>query len=366
MTGSYRSVGDPAAPNIESGSAKRANFEYIPALDGMRAVAILAVVLAHFGLDLVVPGGFGVTLFFFISGFLITRLLIAEYKKNDRIAVGAFYVRRFLRLGPALLTTTGLVTVAYLLLGESIGKWEVIAALLYFMNYYYVWIGHITLPLGVLWSLAVEEHYYAVYPLLFAFAWKNSLRFTLWLLSISIAVLFWRIIIAVEWHDTIWQNYYRTDTRIDSILYGAILACLLENGRFDGLLRNLGGAIAVTIAMLVVILTFIYRNETFRETARYSLQGMALVPIFYAILFDRRFAPARAILELPPMIWIGRLSYSLYLWHEVVLSIVPKLLPTQAPWSRYLISLPLCFIVASLSYYGVERPFLLLRRSYRR
>jgi peptidoglycan/LPS O-acetylase OafA/YrhL len=347
-------------------SASRASFVYIPALDGMRAVAILLVILSHFGLDIFIPGGFGVTLFFFISGFLITRLLIAEQRTNGRISIRAFYMRRFLRLGPALITMIGIVSVTYFFFVGPIYGWEIVAAIFYAMNYYAIWFGPIAMPINVLWSLAIEEHYYAAFPAIFSLTWKFRERFIIWLLVVSAAVLLWRVFLVFGWHAPMEQNYYRTDTRIDSILYGAILAGVLELQQGDKFVVKLGGLGVFTVAILIVLLTFVYRNETFRETARYSLQGLALIPIFCAILFAEQFALARRILELPMMIWIGRLSYSLYLWHEVVLFFVTKLIPTGALSSRYLIALALSVATASVSYYCIEKPFQTLRKTYRR
>jgi len=329
----------------------------------MRAVAIMLVLLSHFELRLL-PGGFGVTLFFFISGLLITRLLIAEFNATSRIAIGAFYVRRILRLGPALVANVGLVTALYLLLGEPGSKWEVLAALFYVMNYYVVLGGALPLPLGTLWSLAVEEHYYAVYPWLLSLGWNRPARFLKALAAGCVVILVWRIVLACLWPDAIWQHYYRTDTRIDSILYGAILAGLLEMPDIDRFFRAIGGWAGMTAGTALLLLTFIYRDEVFRQTVRYSIQGVALIPVFYAILFNPRFTFLRRILEFPVLRLIGQLSYSLYLWHAAVMSIVPKFLP-ETTWSLYLVQLPLCFVVAALSYYGLERPLQALRKAYR-
>ena len=342
----------------------RASYDYIPSLDGMRAVAILLVVLSHFGLGAVVPGGFGVTLFFFISGFLITRLLIAEFNANQRTAIGAFYIRRFLRLGPALAFNIGLVTALYLMLGEPTSKWEVMAGVFYMMNYYYVLGGALPMPLGTLWSLAVEEHYYALYPWLFSIGWHRPVRFLKLLIAGCIVVLIWRSALASLWPDVIWQHYYRTDTRIDSILYGAILACLLEMPDIDRFFRVVGGWSGVAAATALLLLTFVYRDEVSRQTVRYSLQGIALIPIFYGVLFNPQFVLLRRILETPVLRLIGQLSYSLYLWHEVVLTVAPQFLPDTA-LSLYLVQLPLCFVIAAISYYGLERPLLTLRKAYR-
>jgi peptidoglycan/LPS O-acetylase OafA/YrhL len=341
-----------------------ASFKYIPALDGMRAVAILLVIGSHFGLDFFVPGGFGVTLFFFISGFLITRLLIAEEKKTGEVLIAAFYIRRFLRLGPALAVMIIVVSSSYFLVVGAMDYREIVAAIFYSMNYYGLFF-QVAMPIGILWSLAVEEHYYAVYPVIFSLSWKFRERFVLGLVLVSLAILLWRIYLVFGSSASIDGIYYRTDTRIDSILYGAILAGMLEIRAYDVIVARIATFEGFAVATLIIILTFVYRNDAFRETIRYTLQGFALIPIFVSVLFVDRFSLIRQFLERRLMIWIGRLSYSLYLWHEAILFFAGRLFPSNSLPIRYLVVLPSVFGVAALSYYLVEKPFQAIRRKMR-
>jgi peptidoglycan/LPS O-acetylase OafA/YrhL len=343
----------------------RASFDYIPELDGLRGVSILLVVVGHFGLGDLVPGGLGVTIFFFISGFLITRLLIAEYKQAGRISLRAFYARRFLRLAPALLTMLAIVTIVWIALGKPISGKQIFSAIFYMMNYYYIFGGDRVLPLEPLWSLAVEEHYYLVYPVLFLLFWRFKSRFLLGLISVSLAVLIWRSVYVLHLHGGEDHTYYATDTRIDSILYGAILSVIIET-KFcviDYVRRNSAFA---WLGFLALTFTLVFRNEVFRETLRYSIQGIALIPIFVSVLFSNKIELVRRPLQLRLLIWIGKISYSLYLWHEVAFSLVASVIPLRFAAVSYPTAAMLSFAVAALSYYGVEGPFRKARKLFSR
>jgi peptidoglycan/LPS O-acetylase OafA/YrhL len=288
-------------------------MKYVPAIDGLRALAIGAVVASHFGADGVIPGGFGVTLFFFISGYLITTLMIREYAENGTISISSFYARRLLRLAPALMAMILAVSFTFFVLFGFVNGSQASAGIFYYMNYYILWGGKADMPLGPLWSLAVEEHYYLLFPAIFLWLWKYKERFVASVVAV-IAVLLWRTFLILMWHVGQDRTYLATDTRIDSILYGAILAGML-NTSWTIVAKHFESWIALISASLMLLITFVYRNEVFRETARYSLQGIALLPLFYATLFSSRLALVRSILETGPFLWIGKLSYSLYLWH---------------------------------------------------
>jgi peptidoglycan/LPS O-acetylase OafA/YrhL len=288
-------------------------MKYVPAIDGLRALAIGAVVASHFGADGVIPGGFGVTLFFFISGYLITTLMIREYAENGTISISSFYARRLLRLAPALMAMILAVSFTFFVLFGFVNGSQASAGIFYYMNYYVLWGGKADMPLGPLWSLAVEEHYYLLFPAIFLWLWKYKERFVASVVAV-IAVLLWRTFLILMWHVGQDRTYLATDTRMDSILYGAILAGML-NTSWTIVAKHFESWFALISASLMLLITFVYRNEVFRETARYSLQGMALLPLFYATLFSSRLALVRSILETGPFLWIGKLSYSLYLWH---------------------------------------------------
>ena len=144
----------------------------IPSLDGLRAISILIVFMAHARLSPYLPGGFGVTIFFFLSGFLITTLFYREAERYGQIDLKAFYLRRALRLSPPLLVTLA-ITYTLVSLGLFLGKIDPLAIasqVFYFYNYYSVFVPDSTegaRGLNVLWSLAVEEHFYLIFPWLF-------------------------------------------------------------------------------------------------------------------------------------------------------------------------------------------------------
>ena len=330
----------------------------------MRAVAIGIVIISHLGADRFVPGGFGVTLFFFISGYLITGLLIQEKDAIGKIAIPSFYMRRFLRLGPALIAMIAIVSIVYYLLFSSISYSQILAGLLYYTNFYEILGKPSPLPLGPLWSLAVEEHYYLIYPLIFAVSWKRREGFLAGLVVLTVIVLLWRVALIVYWQAPAVRTYVATDTRIDSILYGAILA-VLPHTRFSGIARYFEHWAAIAIAVLTLLLTFLYRDPSFRETFRYSLQGIAILPLFYSLLFFPQFSGARSILTFPPIVWIGQLSYSLYLYHFPILFFVPELLPNVGSVSLISVELMAAIAAASFSFYCIERPFRKLRDRYR-
>lgn len=317
----------------------------------MRAVAILLVLFSHLLKDGVVPGGLGVTFFFFISGFLITGLLIDELDRSSSIDIKGFYIRRFMRLAPALLTMVAVVSLTYFLAFGVSSANEVIAAVFYFMNFYVISKGAMALPLGPLWSLAIEEHFYLVFPILVANLWKFGERFLIGLAVVCCAVLVWRIFLVSSGMPEI-RTYVGTDTRIDSILFGALLAIGI---RLKLNLDWLASRMAVTVSLILLLATLVIRNPTFRETARYSIQGLAFFPLFYFILY--RQSVFRTLLETPAATWIGKISYSLYLWHFPILAFVtPKLAPHTNPVITGSAVLGISFFLASLSYYFVETP----------
>ena len=157
------------APSMSAPASQSDPTGQIPALDGLRAVSILLVMVSHAGFGHIEPGGLGVTLFFGISGFIITRLLLAEHAATGRVALGAFYARRFLRLSPALLIYAACAGLAMAALGDPFRLAEWLAMLFYAANFWKLWGGFpdgalAPHPFGILWSLAVEEQYYLIYP----------------------------------------------------------------------------------------------------------------------------------------------------------------------------------------------------------
>ena len=161
-------IGAEPAPIALSGPAPATAHDYLAGLDGLRAISITLVIVGHLGFGSFVPGGLGVTIFFFISGFLITRLLFAERERNGRLDLWRFYARRSLRLLPEMAVL--LAMLAFVIgpaLGQSVLPMQAVAALTYWTNYYVISgadaCAHCAVT-GHLWSLAVEEHFYLLMP----------------------------------------------------------------------------------------------------------------------------------------------------------------------------------------------------------
>jgi peptidoglycan/LPS O-acetylase OafA/YrhL len=323
-------------------------MKHLPALDGLRAFAILTVVASHV-LTPVIPGGFGVTLFFFISGFIITRMMLSQ--DFGRANIKAFYVRRFFRLAPALFVFILLSGLAMWCLGLPIPAQDYLATLFYFANYHQFAHDHgVNSPLGITWSLAVEEHFYFGFPLLFVRARRNLAKY---LIAVVLGVLAWRCTLVFGWHVPTARTYLSTDTRLDSIAWGCLLSVMIHER--SAWLAWMSNRLALTVSALVLLGTLAIRDEQFRETFRYSLQGIALMPIFCRLFWDARSAGVvRTALESPGAVFIGNISYSLYLYHFLALSMAELLLPRSAEMKAAAI---VCgFAAAIASYYLVENP----------
>jgi peptidoglycan/LPS O-acetylase OafA/YrhL len=350
--------------------------QIIPSLDGIRAISVLIVVLGHSGLEALVPGGLGVTIFFFLSGYLISTLMLAENERTGKINILQFYARRMLRLMPPLFVSLAIaygLTYAGLLSG-GITVSGLAAQLFYFANYYGLFFdpGH-TVPdgTGILWSLAVEEHFYIFYPLFLTLLLRSALRPRTigTLLGIGcLVVLAWRIHLVQAPDFVSYRTYYASDTRIDSIIYGCILAIVLnpvrERHRDDTISVSQSAVLATAGGAL--LLTLLYRDTVFRETIRYSLQGLALMPLFY---FAIRFSDNRVFRQLnsPWIITLGTYSYAIYLIHYVVIMMIAKNAP--AIGGKFFILFPAALLI-SIAYAAavdrfVDQYFRRLRRKYR-
>ena len=355
----------------------KADGDYMPGLDGLRAISILIVVIAHAGFEKMIPGGLGVTVFFFVSGFLITRILVSEqHQNNGAINLAGFYLRRFLRLAPALLVFLLGSWLMLLPFGVKVDAGHVAAALFYFINYYDAvgsWFGwsERTIPWGHLWSLAVEEHFYLLFPAALAlFGKTHQARVGLIVTSIVVCAI-WRSYAVLGLGLPHEHTYYATDSRLENIAWGCLLAILLDGApRTNARLTWLVGWHWVVLALGAILGTLAYRDEAFRETLRYSIQGASLFLLVLNLYALRSLRFSIDLLELKPMRWIGRLSYSLYLWHVPIIWVVREVMLGDANSLERLspigmvIAVALSFACACVSYYAVERPFFGLRKRF--
>ena len=345
----------------------------IPSLNGIRALAVIIVLVSHAGYGDVVPGGFGVTVFFFLSGYLITTLLLREFSNKKLLDIKKFYIRRFFRLTPPLIVTLAVVYLAvYLGIAEGgITLSGAISQIFYFANYFAIYFqkeNSIPSGTGILWSLAVEEHFYFIYPLFLAFLLKlkNNYGIILTLSLICLLVLLWRYYLAVQPDFSYERTYYATDTRIDSILFGCLLAVSFNPIQFNGdnSQLTLKQWLLLILSVLVLLITFLCRDLIFRETLRYTLQGLALMPLFY-------FAVSRykhwlfSCLSISSIQKIGIYSYSIYLIHFFVINLISKgIYQEVSPFYLFAFSAAISTFYAFLMHKYIEKYFYKIRKRY--
>jgi peptidoglycan/LPS O-acetylase OafA/YrhL len=358
----------PDASSPPEHRVSRASAPHIPSLDGLRAVSFLIVFVAHSGLEWIVPGGFGVTVFFYLSGFLITTLMRIERQTTGTVNVRHFYLRRALRILPPfylVLILAGALTTLHVLPGELQSR-VMLAQLLHYSNYWFVWHGSHGAPggTGVYWSLAVEEHFYLLFPLLYILlsrALSNRAQAkAFWTLC---AVIFaWRCILVFGFGVSSDRTYMASDTRFDSILFGSALA-LGMNPLLDSQAGSdrLWKYVLLPAGVALLLFTFVYRGPWFRETFRYTLQGIGLTPVFVSAVRFPGWLPFR-FLNARPVAFVGALSYSLYLVHQVVLYAIGFQLEAWPAPLRASLALLISFAVALAMYRVVEQPCARLRK----
>jgi peptidoglycan/LPS O-acetylase OafA/YrhL len=350
-------------------SAARAGT--IPSLNGIRAIAVALVFLAHSGLEHVVPGGLGVTVFFVLSGYLISTLMRSEFAAAHALEYRAFYLRRFLRLMPPLVCVVALagILAALGLVDGAFTAEGLFAVLFYYGNYFVISHDFSGLPagLGLVWSLAVEEHYYLLYPPLAVVLLRLGRRG----LSVGVLcalcalVLVWRCWLV--WHGASEAHLsMATDTRVDAILVGCLMA-LWRNPWLDPVPASnfRRDALVVAGCVAVLLFTLVFRDEVFRLTVRYSLQSLAIAPLIYLAVARAEHWPFRW-LSARPLAYLGMISYTVYLSHHLLLLLVDKQWPQLNPVVSTLATIALTLAVAEPIRRWVEQPCAKLRRRLHR
>jgi len=346
---------------------------HIPSLDGLRALSFLLVFAGHEGLDRYVPGGFGVTVFFFLSGFLIATLMRAEFERFGSVDLGQFWLRRALRILPAFYLVLLLATLTARLVdpGESVSGGALAARALHVTNYWVIFRGYSGEPpgTGVYWSLAVEEHFYLLYPWLYIAMQKLHMpaaRQAQLLWGLCALVLVWRCVLVLVLGASVDRTYMGSDTRLDSILFGCALA-LWRNPVLDAPTYrvSLWKYVVTPLSVLVLAACLLIPGAAFRETLRYSLQGIALTFLFIAAIRFRDTAYYR-LLNWRPLALIGMLSYSLYLLHYAVILGVRRVFAPLHPALQACLALAISLALAWGIYLLVERPCARLRRRLQR
>lgn len=322
-------------------------------LDGVRGIAALAVVFFHAGFGPAVNGYAGVDVFFALSGFLITSLLLRERTRSGRIALGRFYIRRLLRLYPALVALcVGVMVIAIVTSKAGAEVGAAAAALLYVANWW-IYLGHPAPLLEHTWTLAIEEHFYALWPvaLLLLLGRERRRRVFGWVIAGAVCVF-----IALPWPsgiDSVRESYVRGVP----IVWGSLLAVLLQRWSLP---RRAGRVVlALGSVLLLVLLGMPTRLDQGFVTGPFGAAGVLSVLVVAAVVSS---SDGRGGLwGSRPLVWLGRRSYGLYLYHFPILSLFAHQLSVGASWQRRLVALVVVVAVTGASYRFLESPFLALK-----
>jgi peptidoglycan/LPS O-acetylase OafA/YrhL len=334
---------------------------YIPTLDGWRTIAIVAVLLCH-GLSLTDDGlarqplaghvvlslgQQGVSLFFAISGYLITTLMLDEYSSNGRVSLRSFYIRRAFRILPPAYTYLGVIAALGAAGWLALARGEVLSALFIYNNYW----PHRSWYTQHFWSLSMEEHFYLFWPPALAFLGWPRAR---WLaLLLIIATIVWRPWSLRHFHLAV-GDLQRTDMRLDAFLFACLAAILLHGKPGRPLVRVVSSPwFHITVIGLLAIVYSVALRHPELQSTRVLVQSALLPLIIVPTVFRPQYWVSR-VLETWPMQRIGRISYSLYLWQQLVLhEDAPDFLSALASFP---LRVAVVFALAYVSYRVVELP----------
>lgn len=349
-------------------------FRYIPALDGLRALAILVVMIYHASPSLM-PGGFaGVELFFVLSGFLITGLLLKEQRRHGRIQLGYFYVRRVLRLFPALALLLTVVTAfAFIALPSEFGPrtlTDSFVALFYCTN----WVRAFELSgpsfLGHTWSLSIEEQFYMFWPFALILLMKHTSQddsgraIARWLCLLAAGALLHKLVLLM-WGATAVRLYNGLDTRADGLLFGCALAAALSSGLLDLSRESVQRVVHKGTPLAIAGFAFAVWTLNWRQPGTY-IWGLPFVSLCTGILICSVLAAPDGrlgrLLTSRSLVWIGQLSYGLYLWHYPVYRIMGHFGATETQCLT--LGTAIAFASATLSWYLLEKPILKLKSRF--
>ncbi len=358
-----RSGGDQAG---REGAFK---WRYLPELDGLRAIAVLLVFGFHVvGTFYYLPNGWlGVDVFFVLSGFLITSLLVAEQHRNDRIDLRNFYIRRALRLVPALLVLLLFTNLFGLFADEfssSMIAQDSLAAALYVSNWVYAFDGLPRMYLQHTWSLAVEEQYYLLWAVVVVAALARRVspaRLAVGALAIGAASAAWRFTLLWPLEQGYERAYFGFDARLDGLLFGSALGAAVHTDSFHTLARRWSERsstmfLAGSLLVLAVLARFGFGSDEVDLMAVVTVVNLLTVGIITAVLV----MPGNRITSLLSHPWavaIGRRSYGIYLYHILAINLVRHVFDPAAEVVS-IGALALTGIMAAASYRLVEVPAL--------
>ena len=352
--------------------------KYLPSIDSLRAIAVIAVIIYHIDANYL-PGGFlGVDLFFVLSGYLISSLIIKEYKSTGTVNLYNFYVRRARRLLPAVYFMITVVLIIITLFNGVLLKKSYLDALfgyIYSSNWWYIFhkldyfdsFGSQS-PFKHLWSLAIEEQFYMFFPLIFLIFNRKSKsnnsnsklnkNFIYVVLSLILVSLIAHILLFDI--NNINRIYFGTDTRAFSLLVGVVGAILYPMDRLserttkkDNMIYSIVSLVSILVLIGIMINTSEYNTWLYRG----GFLLVAIIGLIIIISSGRQYTFMSKLLSFKPFVFIGKISYSLYLWHFPILVVTTPVSEIGNPNLFYVtLRIILIFLVATGSYMFVETP----------
>jgi peptidoglycan/LPS O-acetylase OafA/YrhL len=349
-------------------------IRYQPALDGLRAFAVAAVIAYHFGAGWAAGGFLGVDAFFVLSGFLITSLLLTEWGRSSRINLPGFWARRARRLLPALLVVLGAIALYAAVLAPASQldtlRGDGISSLFYFANWHFVLSGQsyfdlfsLPSPMRHLWSLAIEEQFYLVWPLVVLVCLRVGRGSRKVLAGVCVAGIAASVAVMALLYEPADPSraYYGTDARAHTLLVGAVLALVLTRRRPE----RRASVMALHTAGVLAAAACVWAWVTVRDQGSGLYHGgsfaFAIAVAFViasAVQPTRRsvWSPLRALLSLGVLRWVGLISYGLYLWHWPATVVLTETRTGLSGAALTLLRLAATFGAATLSFYLVEQP----------
>jgi peptidoglycan/LPS O-acetylase OafA/YrhL len=333
----------------------------LPGLDGLRAIGVFGVIIAHSTFASGLPADFGPTAFFVLSGFLITRLLLRERERTGKVSIRRFYLRRSMRIFPAYYA---FLLFSYFLDARAGQHWSptfLVNGVTYTVNYFNAFNHHPATSLAHAWSLGVEEQFYLLWPLAFILLAARGRRTLMTgVMLAALTAVAWRSWVVLGAHVNVAYVYNAFETRFDNLAVGCLLAIAIDHDRVV--------AIAKSCARLpwfpFVTVVLLFASRVLLPSSYHFSIGLTIDSLLIAVFITQMLQLYRSRLwswlEWPVIRYLGAISYPLYLYHAWGAS-VGRLVPGHPQTLEFAAGVLATIVLASGSYYLIERPFQKLR-----
>jgi peptidoglycan/LPS O-acetylase OafA/YrhL len=340
--------------------------EKLPSLDGLRAIAVTIVILYHFGVP-GVEGLHGVIIFFVLSGFLITWLLLKEDQRTGHVSAKNFYMRRALRILPAFYVFWVIHLGFYSIFRGAPNIKEYVYALFYVTNYALIMKGS-EVAIVHTWSLSIEEQFYLIWPWIFIAFSKDLRKLTKVLIGLIVFSWAWRNLLYFQFHVPYLYLSGAFECRMDSLFTGSLLAVLLKRGRLNEFAEKVTISSAAPLITLALLYSSIYTGYIYKSLTWIMVLGTSfentLIAIFILQMMLLGDRPVWRLLNTAPMRYCGSISYAMYLYHGIAANVAGKLIHSSLLGVRVVSAIGTNVVISTLSFQLVEKRFLRLKTRF--